>query len=332
MINYAARLPTLIADLEVVRECPMTMIDVGCRGGIHPIFARFGESVVVHGFDPGIDECERLTQAESRPGVRYHAAFVRSRMPDDPPPEARFIDGLPDTSAGAALNAPVQADIRRNVAPSGRSSSVEVTLDGFMDREGLTYLDWLKVDVDGTDLDVLRSGEKAFCGGRIAVVATEVDFTGGAGPDENTFHNVDRLLRGHDMELANLEIWRYSLKELPSRFRFRGIGETTFGPPFQGDAIYFNPHAVESPADPRSRAASILKQAALLEVFCVPDCAAKLLLTNQKALAQCSVRLDTLLDALVPRELSYADHLNMFRTTPMAFFPAENEPIVVELQ
>jgi hypothetical protein len=41
------------------------MIDVGCSGGLHPIFERFGPDILAHGFDPVIVECERLAAAET---------------------------------------------------------------------------------------------------------------------------------------------------------------------------------------------------------------------------------------------------------------------------
>lgn len=329
MINYAARLSNHIIGIEPVRSHPLTLIDVGCSGGLHPIFERFGPDIRAHGFDPIITECERLAAVETRPHVHYHAAAVASSAnPACGGDPSRFFAGFADTSAAAALERQMEADIRRNTAPAGALSPAIVGLDDFMAQQALFYLDFLKVDVDGRDLDVLRSGIRSLEEGRVGAVAVEVTFIGPGGPDDNTFHNLDRLLRQSGMELANLEPWRYSLKELPSRFNFRAIGETEFGPPFQGDAIYFNPNAPGSIADRRQRAAALLKQAAILDLFRVPDCAAKLLLRNGWVADECEGSLAPLLDALVPGgKVSYLEYVSAFRTNVESFFPREDPRI-----
>src|SRR5258706_16114300 len=58
------------------RAEPMTLVDVGCSGGIHRAWDVFGEDLIAYAFDPNRSEIERLRTAERRPGITYVPAFV----------------------------------------------------------------------------------------------------------------------------------------------------------------------------------------------------------------------------------------------------------------
>lgn len=50
---------------------PFMLVDVGCSGGIDMAFRAFGEHLVVVGFDPNIEEIERLRQSETSDRVTF---------------------------------------------------------------------------------------------------------------------------------------------------------------------------------------------------------------------------------------------------------------------
>ncbi|MET0532428.1 MAG: hypothetical protein ABW003_29610, partial [Microvirga sp.] len=73
----------LVTDDEVARHVAgllrretFTLLDIGCSGGIQPAWRVFGERLKAIGFDPNIEEVERLRAKETLPGVSYEAAFV----------------------------------------------------------------------------------------------------------------------------------------------------------------------------------------------------------------------------------------------------------------
>ena len=53
-----------------------TLVDIGCSGGISPAWRQFGEGLCALGFDPHVQEVERLRQAETLRGVSYAAAYA----------------------------------------------------------------------------------------------------------------------------------------------------------------------------------------------------------------------------------------------------------------
>src|SRR6516225_1369140 len=54
----------------------VTVIDVGCSGGVGTEWEVFGAALCAVGFDPLVSEIERLRQTEQRPNISYEAAFV----------------------------------------------------------------------------------------------------------------------------------------------------------------------------------------------------------------------------------------------------------------
>jgi hypothetical protein len=52
-----------------------TLIDVGCGGGLHPVWDALGDRLTGFGFDPNIEEIQRL-RLTARRSFRYELAFV----------------------------------------------------------------------------------------------------------------------------------------------------------------------------------------------------------------------------------------------------------------
>src|SRR5262249_43176384 len=75
-LAHSVRMVPLLRGCGAFRHDPFVLIDVGCSGGIESIWRECGDNLVAHGFDPMIDECERLQAAERFRGVKYHARYV----------------------------------------------------------------------------------------------------------------------------------------------------------------------------------------------------------------------------------------------------------------
>src|SRR5471032_2725087 len=61
------------------------LVDVGCSGGIEPIWRLFGERFAAIGFDASASECRRLAAEETSPNVHYVSGSSASR-PTTPSP------------------------------------------------------------------------------------------------------------------------------------------------------------------------------------------------------------------------------------------------------
>ena len=97
---------------------------------------------------------------------------------------------------------------QRNLAHKGlrldREEAVSVvTIDEFVSERGLTRVDFMKIDVEGHDLDVLKGSEKSLRSGLIRALSFEM---GGANVDTRTFFRDFWDL----LSACGFDLWRVS--------------------------------------------------------------------------------------------------------------------------
>lgn len=338
VLSPCFRLLPEVAKHSLLSQHPLILLDIGCSGGIHAVWSHLGPNLIAHGYDQAASECEKLAAQETRQSVRYHGRYIG--LPDGHPflagrLEAERIRGpdgsFSDTSASQALEQQTPAGIRRNDYGqlSGWTRTAVASVDQITCDEKLEYVDVLKIDVDGAELEIVHSAESTLQQRSTTCVLIEVNYTGHEDTYSNTFANTDRLLRRHGFDLGNLSIWRYSLRHLPSPFKYRAVGETVFGAPFIGDAAYFRcpkpPVGSASEEAVRRHGACVLKLAALYEMFGAPDLAARLLVHEEDWLEKAGEKAGPLLDLLVPApfypDVRYPDYIRLFQSDIGAFFP-----------
>jgi Methyltransferase FkbM domain len=94
-----------------------------------------------------------------------------------------------------------------------------VFLPDFLAAHGIQSIDFLKLDVDGQDFEVLLSLESWLGEAQCLGLMVEVCYFGSADETDHTFHNVDRYLKRLGFELFDvLPMYRYSTKALPAPF------------------------------------------------------------------------------------------------------------------
>src|SRR5262245_988397 len=78
----ASSFPALIA--ESLKTEKFRLLDIGCSGGLDPLWRAFEPRLQALGIDASVTECKRLTKLEHNPDVAYVAAFAaRSDKPID---------------------------------------------------------------------------------------------------------------------------------------------------------------------------------------------------------------------------------------------------------
>jgi hypothetical protein len=336
----------------VLKEEQFTLIDVGCSGGLDAGWRVLGDKLDCVGFDMNIDECERLTARETLPSVRYVPAFVGLR-PDHPFALQKAGKPHVDHNPWERLSAKRSNEIRIKKAElpvSGESVAFStpanarmadatrpVFLPEFFSAHCIGDIDFIKLDVDGSDFEILHSLESVLADARVMGFGMEVNFVGSASATDHTFHNTDRFMRSHGFDLFHLTVRPYSNVVLPGRYIWPYPAETEFGRPLQGDALY-----VRDLWDARNAgfaaflsAEKILKTAGIFALFSLPDCAAEILLTFRSRLTSlCDI--DSLLDSLAAQAqestgstgspLSYRDYVRAFEQDSGLFYPKANVP------
>lgn len=323
---------------KVFYRHPFTVVDVGCSGGIANVWRVFGRYLYAYGIDPMIGEIERLRSAETNMNVHYWAgyiglpanhSFVQSRGTRGPvsnSPWGRLstawaLDLLSKTTDDDRLKIMLNRWPETKLADKSQCMGI----NQFIAKNKIGNLDFIKIDIDGEDFGALLSCEEIINSHQVLGFLLEVNFFGAASETDNTFHNTDRFMRSHGFELFDLTVRRYSKKALPAPFILPWPGETKWGAPLQGDALYIRDVGASEQRLPFPMSTSkLLKLVAIYEIFGLPDCAAELLTVCRKQLSNL-IDVDVLLDLLTPefdgRKLLHQEYLESFSKDVTKFYP-----------
>jgi hypothetical protein len=272
---------------------PFTLVDIGCGGGIDVNWRILGDRLRAFGFDPNLAEVERLQQSETLPGVTYWAGFVGA-APTDP-----FVirkGAAPDVSRNPWNRLAAAATLeRRSIANLSHTEKTEINawkqtelaepgatfvLKDFFTARDVQTIDFVKMDVDGKDFEILQSMSTLIDEKMILGFGLEINYIGTSNDTDHTFHNTDRFMRERDFDLFGLTVRRYSNRELPGKYLYHLPAQNGFGKPLQGDALYLKDICA---GYTKEFAASInadrkLKLAVIYSLFSVPDYAAEIII------------------------------------------------------
>lgn len=260
------------------KDDPLVLIDLGARGGIEKKWIPYGDSLKAFCFDADEDECTRLNAA-SGPSIRYIPEVVAGYAGN----ATLYVTRL-DASVGLyqtnqkffnrLLNAK-NADL-----VSTRNVQVD-TLDHIRQVYEIPAPDFIKLDVEGAELDILRSSDLSETFGFYSEFRFHKEINGCP-----TFSDLDQFSVDKGFMLYDMKFTRQSRKALPYRGpvmnwangeRFHAY--TDSGQVMDGDALYFR-----DPMRLKMTRNQILKAACLFETFQLNDCAAELLMTQEAGL------------------------------------------------
>ena len=180
---------------------PLRVLDIGARGELAPRFAPLAARVDVIGFEPNVAECDRLNAALR--GSAWHGArvlpYAVGRAAVNRP---FYVTEAPELSS---LLEPRAEEVGRGAWRVREIERIDtVALDDLAARGELPRpVDFLKVDTQGSELEILRSGEALVLNG-ILGIAVEVEFRE-LYRDQPHFSEVEQYLRGRGFDLLLLE-------------------------------------------------------------------------------------------------------------------------------
>jgi len=256
---------------ELVGRHGVTVLDVGARGGAAEARWRIPPLARLVGFEPDESECRRLNAAAaSAPSPERYVQLALGRTSGvaelhvtvDPmwsslyAPEERLADRYPEMAGmREARTAPLAV----------------VSLDDWAAREGVDEVAFVKLDTQGSELDILQGGARLL--ERCLGVEVEVEFV----PlyrGVPTFSDVDRWLRERGFQLWRFgELCHYAedMQARPQhqeKVHFGGFDAqhaVGSGRLFWGNALYFRDYAAFDPSAENARRVLVL--AALLAGF-----------------------------------------------------------------
>jgi len=333
----SAILHRIIAD-RLWGDSDFFLLDVGASGGVERHWSAFGDRLRAVGFEPLVAEAERLQARAAGSKISYEAAFVTCAGFDQLfPPELRGDrirsknnDPFQRVSAVRAQEL-MRMNYAEHVFNAGAPAVYtdrRIVLDDFIAPADYPSIDFVKIDTDGHDFEVLLGTDALLRAGGVLGMSIEAQFHGAVDPHANTFANIDRWMREHGFSLFDLEVYRYSRSALPAPFVYDIPAQTTAGQVLWGEAVYFRDladpeYARMWPYEPtRER---VLKLAVLFDLFGLADCAAELLVNRRNELGPV---VDQLLDILADPEGApgtYRESMRAFEADPQALYRGRRE-------
>ena len=152
---------------------PVTIVDVGARGGRQAHWSSVGPFTRLVGYEPNVEEHARLVGDAGE-----HEVFLNTALYSEPAELSLYCTLNPNCTS---IYKPNSALLGR-LAPENQNyqvTSVErihaSTLDSSLFSAGIKSVDFIKLDTQGSELDILRGGERTLSDGCFGI-EVEVEF------------------------------------------------------------------------------------------------------------------------------------------------------------
>lgn len=305
--NATPRSSALLGQYLKAETDRFVILDVGARDGAEGLWAPIGPITDILGFEPDRTECDRLNAENAGSRNRFFPCALGDR--DGPQPF--YVTRFPYSSGfRAGRRQWLQRFPFSTLDVIERIEIPTVTLDRLVEEHAVHHIDFVKIDAEGSEYDVLSGGTAALAGRRVLGIKTEF-WWDPVIKGQKGFAEIDLFLRAQGFRFFDLQIQRYARAALPMG-RLKGIirgsavtvddDGTSYGQAWTGDALYFRDPVGEHLEGTRSQdwdTPALLRLCGLLDIFDYGDSALEILETFYDRLAKdCDV--DALMDAMVP--------------------------------
>jgi FkbM family methyltransferase len=233
----------------------------------------FGPNLTIYGFDADPDACEAANfELSQNPDVNWIEKHIPLGLSKSIGEQTLYVTHAPMCSS---LYQPNEAFLSRFAGLqelAGLDFSLEIettTLDQFCETENIIEIDFLQIDVQGADLDILQ-GAVNLLSRSVLGIQIEVEFSP-LYTKQPLFRDIDHYLDKFGFSLFDLLLTRRTRTRSPIRSQIRA------GQLLWGDAIYLRDLIDEACELELKVPKQILKLACLADVLQFPDYTLELL-------------------------------------------------------
>jgi FkbM family methyltransferase len=217
---------------RMFRDRPIGFVDVGARGGTHPLLEPIATITAVLGFEPDEQECARLMAdpAVTRPwaSLELMAKAVWSHACEID----LHLAAVPTNTSLLAPNPPfVERYGMAKFREIGVATITTTTLDAVLADTGFPA-EFIKIDTQGSEYEILEGFRTALNGPCVAVVA-EVWFCP-VYRDAKLFSEIELLMREHGFSFYGWLSWHMRSQRQLNKRRERGRERALYA-----DAVFF---------------------------------------------------------------------------------------------
>jgi FkbM family methyltransferase len=237
-------------------------------------WSLFAPHLTIYGFDADSDACEEANINLAIRQVNWTEKHIPIALSSSVGESSLYVTEQlactslypPNSSYLARFDSIIPKSFRLNFFLEIETT----TLDTYCQQEGINEIDFLQVDVQGADLDVLK-GASLLLDRSVLAIQTEVEFSA-LYINQPLFGDIDTYLRKKDFTLFDLEgCSRYIRSRSPIFSPTRG------GQLLWADALYFRDLIREDITTSLKTPLHILKLACIADILDFPDYALELL-------------------------------------------------------
>jgi len=216
-ISHPAAVHAVVRTVAGLLERPLVVVDVGARWGVSRVWDELGDRCLTIGFEPDRAECERLADLHrGRGSIRFVPLALGPRPGSSTLylTKGRGASSIYPPSEDAMCRHPALAE----VLPVEETARIEMTtLDEWCAQEGVTHVDVIKLDTQGSELGVLEGAAEILRTVRAVEVEVEFNEIYAGAP---LFGEVDRFLRERGFVLWKLrDLAHYPQAGAPTDWR-----------------------------------------------------------------------------------------------------------------
>jgi FkbM family methyltransferase len=176
-------------------EDRFVVIDVGVLGGENPRWHFLREYLVVHGFDAIKEVIEELHRTSWDP--RWYRTYHWLAIGNENGNREFFVDPAQPTRSSLGFT----NGLERRVVPMR-------TLDALWAERAIPQPDFIKIDVEGHEGDVLSGARQILAAGGVLGMEVETNFTASPAYPKSHFNTIHDLVLGSGLRLFDLNFDR----------------------------------------------------------------------------------------------------------------------------
>ena len=201
-----------LEDLGRHLATELVVVDIGCRWGFAPHWKALGSHVTLYGFDADEIEIARLDEEfADEPQMHFFARALGSQRGHG----TLMLTVEPGSTSLFRWSSEDLGHIPEydGARVTGETDVVVSTLDQWRDEQGVGDIDSLKLDTQGSELDILRGAVRSLTNARHVEVEVAFNELFEGAP---LFAEVDTFLRAHGFALWRFrDLVHHALHEAP---------------------------------------------------------------------------------------------------------------------
>tara|TARA_B100000989_G_scaffold87695_1_gene63243 strand:+ start:41802 stop:42710 length:909 start_codon:yes stop_codon:yes gene_type:complete len=255
----------------------------GARFGYDEIFEIFGDKLKVTGFDPDVNECKRLNKIYQNKKKFLPYCLFEDKI------EKEFYEYNHKSSSSLYKineNFVKKFHSKMNFETETIHKVQTETLDNIFDSEKISKVDFMQIDCEGAELNILKGASKLL--ENTICIETEILFQKDIRLSAPNYSTLDNYLINKNYSLYDIELFRFS--KVPSAERIADYkdddgnnipGPTLKGQVLAGDAVYFKNLGMNDNYSDFSFE-ELIKYLFLLEIYFMQDTAYDLVLNSKE--------------------------------------------------